>query len=79
MRKGARRDGRNPTLLTGYGGFGISQAPRFLPARRIWLDQGEIGLMRHIHQARGPLSRLMSDVLELFHHPKTGDATSSHG
>ena len=33
----------------------------------IWLDQGEIGLMRHIHESRGPFSRLMSDILEIFH------------
>jgi Zn-finger nucleic acid-binding protein len=42
----------------------------------IWFDQGEIGLLRQIHETRGPLSRIMSDILELFHHPKTGDATS---
>lgn len=42
----------------------------------IWLDQGEIGMMRHIHESHGPLSRMMSDILEIFHHPKTGDATS---
>jgi prolyl oligopeptidase len=42
MRKGAEPDGRNPTLLTGYGGFGSSQVPNFSVARRIWLDQGGI-------------------------------------
>ena len=42
----------------------------------IWLDQGEIGLIRHIHESRGPFSRLMSDILEIFHHPKTGEPTS---
>ena len=42
----------------------------------IWLDQGEIGLIRHIHEARGPLSRLMSDILDIFHHPKTGDSAA---
>jgi prolyl oligopeptidase len=42
LRKGTRRDGTNPTLLTGYGGFGISQTPRFSAVRRIWLDQGGI-------------------------------------
>jgi hypothetical protein len=33
-------------------------------------------MMRHIHESHGPLSRMMSDILEIFHHPKTGDATS---
>lgn len=42
----------------------------------IWLDQGEIGLIRHIHESRGPFSRIMSDILEIFHHPKTGEPSS---
>jgi Zn-finger nucleic acid-binding protein len=42
----------------------------------IWIDQGEIGMLRHIHESRGPLSRIMNDILEIFHHPKTGDATT---
>src|SRR5205814_2121206 len=29
-----------PTLLTGYGGFGISSTPNFDVFRRLWLDQG---------------------------------------
>jgi hypothetical protein len=33
-------------------------------------------LIRHIHETRGPLSRLMSDILEIFHHPKTGDTAA---
>jgi prolyl oligopeptidase len=41
-RKGTPRDGRNPTLLTGYGGFGISQTPSFSAMRRVWLEQGDI-------------------------------------
>ena len=41
-RKETKLDGANPTLLTGYGGFGISQAPGFGVQRRVWLDQGGI-------------------------------------
>jgi len=40
MRRGTKRDGRNPTLLTGYGGYGISNSPGFAAARRVLLDQG---------------------------------------
>jgi prolyl oligopeptidase len=40
--KGIRRDGANPTLLTGYGGYGISQTPFFDPGLRIWLDHGGV-------------------------------------
>lgn len=42
MKRGARRDGRTPTLLTGYGGYGIPQRPFFSATRRLWLDQGAI-------------------------------------
>ena len=38
-----RLDGKNPVLLYGYGGYGISLIPRFLGAeRRVWLDGGGI-------------------------------------
>jgi phosphodiesterase/alkaline phosphatase D-like protein/predicted esterase len=41
-RKGTRMDGLAPTILTGYGGFGISLRPDFDFTRRVWLDQGGI-------------------------------------
>ena len=41
-RKDATLDGNNPTLLTGYGGFGISVKPRFKASARAWLEQGGI-------------------------------------
>jgi prolyl oligopeptidase len=41
-RRGTPLDGRAPTLLTGYGGYGISQRPAFGAARRVWLEQGGI-------------------------------------
>lgn len=40
--KGARADGTNPALVTGYGGYGVSLAPSFSPIRRVLLDQGVI-------------------------------------
>lgn len=42
MRKGTRRDGTNPTLVTGYGGYGSSVTPRFSPAHRVLFDHGVI-------------------------------------
>lgn len=39
-RKGTRLNGETPTILTGYGGYGISMTPRFDYTRRVWLDQG---------------------------------------
>lgn len=41
-KKGLKLDGSNPTLLTGYGGFGISVLPRFDAARLLWLEHGGV-------------------------------------
>ena len=41
-RKGTKLDHSNPTLLTGYGGYGVSMSPGFSATRRIWLDQGGV-------------------------------------
>jgi prolyl oligopeptidase len=40
FRKGMKQDGSNPTLLYGYGGFGISTLPTFNAARIAWLELG---------------------------------------
>lgn len=41
-RKGIALDGANPTLLYGYGGFGISLTPTFSVRRRLWMDYGGV-------------------------------------
>jgi prolyl oligopeptidase len=41
-KKGIALDGRNPTLLTGYGGFNVSLTPTFTGDRFLWLDGGGI-------------------------------------
>jgi prolyl oligopeptidase len=49
MKKGTKLDGSHPTLLYGYGGYGISQTPGFLGSfRRIWLDAGGIYAIANI-------------------------------
>jgi prolyl oligopeptidase len=39
-KKGLERNGRNPTLLTGYGGFNISETPAFSRAAYLWMGGG---------------------------------------
>ena len=41
-RAGLKLDGSNPTLLYGYGGYGINLAPSFMPGRSVWLQQGGV-------------------------------------
>ena len=41
-KKGINLDGKNPTILYGYGGFNISLNPIFSVANAVWLDQGGI-------------------------------------
>ena len=41
-RKGIKLDGSNPTLLSGYGGFGIAIRPSFSDTSRLWLDHGGV-------------------------------------
>ena len=48
MRKGTRLDGSSPCILTGYGGYGISQTPSFSTSRRLWLEQGGIYAIANI-------------------------------
>jgi len=41
-KKGLDRNGKNPTILYGYGGFNISQNPRFSTTNAIWMEEGGI-------------------------------------
>jgi prolyl oligopeptidase len=47
-RKGAKRDGQNPTLLYSYGGYGISMSPNFDFTRRLWFDRGGVYVVANI-------------------------------
>lgn len=41
-KKGLQMDGKNPTILYGYGGFNISLTPSFSIANAVWMEQGGI-------------------------------------
>lgn len=47
-RKGMPLDGNNPTLLTAYGGYGISLRPEFNFTNRVWFDRGGIVAIANI-------------------------------
>jgi prolyl oligopeptidase len=40
--KGTKLDGDRPTILYGYGGYGINQTPTFRPERALWLLNGGV-------------------------------------
>ena len=41
-KKGLERNGKNPTILYGYGGFNISLTPSFNITNAVWMEQGGI-------------------------------------
>jgi prolyl oligopeptidase len=47
-RKGTKLDGSNPTLLTAYGGYGISLAPGYNGSRRPLLDRGVVYVVANL-------------------------------
>ena len=47
-RKGLQKNGQNPTLLYGYGSYGISIDPNFSSARLSLLDRGFVYAIAHI-------------------------------
>lgn len=44
-KKGMKRDGKNPVLIYGYGGFAISMSPYFSSSRLPFIDNGGIYVM----------------------------------
>ena len=41
-KKGLERNGKNPTILYGYGGFNISLTPSFSVTNAVWMEQGGV-------------------------------------
>jgi len=64
--KGTKRNGKNPVLLTGYGGYGISQTPRFLGTKRLWIEQGGVYAIANI-RGGGEFGELWHKLGRLTH------------
>ena len=47
-KKGLKLDGKNPTLLYAYGGYGINLTPSFDSTRRIWFDAGGVSAIANL-------------------------------
>ncbi len=47
-RKGTKLDGNNPTLLTGYGGYGHSLRPGFSFEQSLWFDRGGVVVIANL-------------------------------
>jgi prolyl oligopeptidase len=47
-RKGLRLDGDNPTLLTGYGSYGLIYDPSFAPEMLAWYERGGVYAVAHV-------------------------------
>ncbi len=41
-KRGIKLDGKNPTILYGYGGFNVSLTPSFSIVNAVWMEQGGI-------------------------------------
>ncbi|OUC12845.1 MAG: S9 family peptidase [Alkalinema sp. CACIAM 70d] len=47
-RKGLELNGKNPTLLYGYGGFNVSLTPAFSVSNLVWLERGGVYVVANL-------------------------------
>jgi prolyl oligopeptidase len=47
-KKGIELDGSHPTIVYGYGSYGISMDPRYVPSWQAWIDRGGIIAVSHM-------------------------------
>jgi len=47
-KKGIKLDGKNPTILNAYGGYGLNQMPSFSSTRRLWFDAGGVYVIANL-------------------------------
>ena len=69
-KKGLERDGRNPTLLYGYGAYGFTIEPSFKARRLSLLDRGFVYAIAHI-RGGADMGRAWYDSGKLLHKQNT--------
>jgi prolyl oligopeptidase len=47
-RADVKLDGRNPTLLYGYGAYGTTESPAWSPRRLAWFERGGVFVIAHV-------------------------------
>src|SRR5260370_28301810 len=47
-KKGLKLNGKHPTLLYGYGGYGINMTTSFDSTRRVWFDAGGVYVVANL-------------------------------
>src|SRR5258707_3431307 len=52
-RKGVKLDSSNPTLLKGYGAYGITFDPEFDPKLMAWFERGGVIAVAHVRGRGG--------------------------
>jgi prolyl oligopeptidase len=48
FKKGMKLDGKNPTMVYAYGGYGTSYESGFNPARLAWVERGGVFALAHV-------------------------------
>lgn len=88
-KKGLELNGKNPTILYGYGGFNISLTPSFSIANAVWLEQegilaipnlrggGEYGKKWHIAGTKMQKQNVFDDFIAAGEYLKKNNHTST--
>ncbi len=64
-RRGTKRDGKSPLLLTGYGSYGVSNNPTFSSNRVSLLDRGGVCAIAHV-RGGGEMGKKWHDQGRMF-------------
>lgn len=77
-KKGLKRDGTNPTYLTGYGGFNLSQLPNFSANAVAWAENGGLWALPNL-RGGGEFGEKWHDAGMLSHKQNVFDDFAAAG